>query len=590
MKLVYIISILFLITTFLLLKKTDKKQRLIPSIIYTICLFFCYNTAIVYFLYLLKITGSLLIFSLINYIISILLSLINYNRKEIQKYSINKKEVIVYLIITCLVFLVGYYRFRGFTSISYESGDSGIHYYHAEIFSKELSLLDEKNSKDIVYGNFKGVMPISYINAGLFLKVFSNFKTYKAFMIYDVITLILASLLFLSTIMKITENKKSNYLYCIVVTLIYILAFPLNSFIFGFCYLSLSIMVINLLYLTIINIKHNLNTNLLLNLILLFIINFSVFFSYYLFVPATYLSLGLYYIYLWKKKKISLKKLLLYGILTLVIPFILGIIYFLLPTFIKTNIAGISKSISLKGYSYDSITNIYIFVIFSILFVFNFTQEKPKKINYLKLNLFIISLNILIFFFLYIIGKASLYYFYKLFYVYWLFAILSLGKQFIDLKKAIYIIFGVIIICVSYISIAPTSRLSSALEKLNIYNWNTRTFSNDKIMYTKEELELTEKTTDFNDICVNNNRFLITGTTLRNVWFYSLTKNIPAATPIDNSPRSIYKLDNIELKIWKRVTEYKCLVYFYEFDKNSEEMSKYQVLYSNKAGAILKKQ
>ena len=151
-----------------------------------------------------------------------------------------------------------------------------------------------------------------------------------------------------------------------------------------------------------------------------------------------------------------------------------------------------------------------------------------------------------------------------------------------------YIIFGIIAICTSYILIAPTTTLATALEKLNIYNWNARAFSDDRIMYTKEELELTEKTTDFNDICVNNKRFLITGTTAKNVWFYSLTKNIPSTTPIRNQ-RSIYELNNLELELWKRVSEYECLVYFYELDKDTEAMSKYQVLYSNEAGAILKK-
>lgn len=590
MKLFYIISILFLSISFLLLKKTNQKQRLLPSIIYNICLLFCYNTVISYIIYYLNLTGSLFVYSIINYIISILLSIITIKRKKVQKYKIDKKELIVYLIIACIVFLIGYYRFRGFTSISYESGDSGIHYYHAEIFSKELSLLDKKNSKDIVYGNFDRVMPISYVNGGLFLNIFTNLKSYKAFIIYDTLTIVIAALLFLGTIMKLTENKKANYLYCIALTLIYILAFPLNSFLFGFCYLSLSIIVINLLYLTIINIKHNLNNNVILNLIILFIINFSIFFSYYLFVPSVYLSLGIYYIYLWKNKKINTNKLILYGSITLVIPFIIGFIYFLLPTIIKNNnMSSISKSVSVKGYSYDSITNIYIFIIFSILFIFKLTQQKINRIKYLGLNVLIISINIILFFLLFLIGKASLYYFYKLFYAYWLFAILALSLQLITYKKAIYTILIIVILCTSYVLGFPKTTLAYTLENINIYNWNARAFASDRIMYTKDELKLVEKSLDYNDICVNNNRFLITGTTLKNVWFYSLTKNIPATTPIDNSPRSIYKLDNLKLENWKRVSEHKCLIYFYENNKNKKEMEKYQVLYSNKAGAILKK-
>ena len=252
MKYIYILSVIFLFVFFLLYKKTDKKICFWSAIIYSLALLVCYNTFIVYIAYLLKLDGSLLLYSIINFVVgSILLVLTFIRKKGIQKYSFDKRKLIVILLVGLIVFLVGFFRFRGFNEISYESGDSAVHYRHALVFSEELTILDESNSRDYVFNKFVRVLPISYINCGFLFNLLSGFKTYIVFSIYNVLFLVLSALVFFITIIDIFKYNKKDYIYGLILTIFYILAFPLNNFIMGFCYFGISIMVINLLYLTI---------------------------------------------------------------------------------------------------------------------------------------------------------------------------------------------------------------------------------------------------------------------------------------------------------------------------------------------------
>lgn len=588
----YILSVLYLFIMFLSYKKSDKKISIISSIIYAIALLFCYNTVIVYFNSLLNIDGSLLVFSIINSVVATILGGVTLKRKKIQKYQFNKKEFVVVACLIIVIFLIGYFRFRGFTSISYESGDSAIHYRQAVYFSEKLSLLNEYNSKDMVYKDFRGAMPISYVNAGILLNLFSNFKPYKVFFCYDTFCLMLCSLLFFSTISKVLNAEKKSFLF--VLTLLYTLAYPMNSFLFGFCYLGLGVMVANLLYLTIIDFDKTWNNNFIYKLVIMFILCFSLFFSYYLFVPCLYLAVGLYYIYLWKLKDISFTKMFLYGGITLVIPFVIGFVrFFLLPRYIMVTEPSISFIIGSWGYSYQNFTPIYVFVMVSFLMLFElFQKEKKEKknVNILNFIMYILMAYIFIFLVLYIFKVVSAYYLYKLFYLYWLFVIIVFIKKLVVYQKYIYLLFGIVLMLSCYILVWPDTRFTNALVGINIYHYNTRSFADNRITYNSDEVKLMEHTIKYKDVCNENNHFIIIGGVNKNVWFYSVTGMIPTMTPINGDSRNLYSMPNPTLDGWDRVSEYNCAVYFYDGYENEEiDELRFEVLYENDGGAILKR-
>ena len=583
MKLLYIISIIILITSFLILKKNNKKDNIINSIIYSICFMFPYQTIVVYISGLFNLGGSLIYYSMINILISLFLLIPTINKKEHQKYYFPKNEIFLYLVLILFIFTVVFIRFKGFSILTYLSDDSSIHYRMAMHFKKNLSYLNETNHKDLISNNFARAMPVSYINGGFFLKIFEHYKSYKVFIIYDLLCLILSSILFLSTIIKLYKNKNNKYLSFLIIAILYSMAFPLNNLLYGFCYLGISIMVINLIFITIKEIETNINKNMYLNLIILFILNFTLFFSYYLFVPNIYLSLGLFYIILYKTKKIKLITLLKYGIITLIIPFIIGFIHFILP-----NNGTVVKAITYYGTIYNNLTPIYLFIAFIGYLGYKSYKKELNIKDYLSLNTYITSSYCIIFLVLYILKKSELYYFYKLFYLFPLFIGLLLTKKFINNKKVINLCLITFLILIIIPIICGKSNISTFTSKTNIYSFNANEIFNTETRFNKEELVLIEEVKKNRKVCIYNHEIPIITKKYKKYWYYAITNIIPIT---NHNNTGGHQLDNPSVNFywWENNTKHPCIVYFNEGTNLNYSHEKYKVLYQNSGGLILKK-
>lgn len=584
MSIIYVLSIVYLAVSFLIHKKNNEKKSIVSSIIYAVCLLFCYNTLIVYICSFFNIGGSLFNYSLVNCIVGTILNLISFKCRERQEYFFDKKEFISSFVIVLVVLLISFCRFRCFTTLSYETGDPAVHYKHALTFKENLEILNKENSENFVYGNFSGVMPISYVNCGLMMMVMDNIPTYRVFVFFDVFSLMASSLLFFITIINVF--KKKEYLYSLGLSLIYLLGFPLNNMLFGFCYLGLGVMVINLLVLTMLSLI-NYHKYIFMNLIILFMLSFSVFFSYYLFMPFVYLTLGIYYIYLFKSKKLTLKELFIYEVITLVIPFVLGLIKFVLPGFIEIDGTNVITIMGCDGYIYDNDSAGYFFVLMSIVFLIR-SILKRKELKQFDYWMGCILGYVLLFYILRMINVISPYYFYKLFYLYWFFAIIFVGKLLIKKRYCLYTLLVSVLIIMGVVLIFPNNSFSEYLIESNVFSWNARNFLDDKITFTKDELEIVNESIKYESDCVENGEFLISGHRFKNVWYYSMTDNIPLyGYQYDKS--SGLGSYNITFDFWRDLENYKCLIYFYEDDKKNINESKLDILFSNEEGAILMK-
>lgn len=588
MIILYILSVVYLLVIFLMYRKKDSKLCIISSFVYTIAVLFCYNTFIVYFLYLLGINGSILIFSIINYFIgSIILLIIYLKGKKIQKYYLDKKKIALFIVMGLIIFLLGCFRFRGFKTISYETVDSAIHYRHAVAFAEELSILDINNSKDDVFGAFVRVMPISYVNCGILFNLFDGFRDYMVFSVYNVFCLMLSSWLFLVTIIDVFRYKKKDYIYALIFSLFYILGFPLNSFLFGFCYLSLGIMVVNLLYLTIWHFKDEFDKNIIFKLIVITLVTFSVFYSYYLFVPAVYLALGIYYIMLYKKKKMDFKTMSLYGIITLIVPFIIGFSYFFITLFKDKGVGIVATMIGTPGNIYNNITPMYLFVF--VTGYLGYLLTKNKKQDYLKLNMYIITVYIAIFLVLYIFKRADIYYFYKLFYMYWFFLLMFFAKEVSSFKKIFYSVLVVLLGISIFVHFFPTNKASLFFAQTNIFTWNARSFIKERIVFEADEVEVMEKSMNYHNMCVNDNYFPMVNNGMKRIWYYAVTDTIPIIWPATGQVEILYDYILPSFSIWEYVSnEYPCVVYYYENGEIDIDSEKYEILYENDAGMIVK--
>ena len=99
MNIIYIITSIVLILSYLLMKKEDKKYNIIHSIIISAIIFLTYNIFISTIMFFTYIKSTLLNLSILNIVFSIYPIHTIRKNKEIQKYYLNKIDLIAVIII-----------------------------------------------------------------------------------------------------------------------------------------------------------------------------------------------------------------------------------------------------------------------------------------------------------------------------------------------------------------------------------------------------------------------------------------------------------------------------------------------------------
>lgn len=251
MSYIYILSSVILISLFVLYKKNDKKLDIFTHLGLFIVLYLCYNTFICYVFSNIRIPINLISLSIINYAISAILLAVILKTKKIQKYKLNKIDIIAFIIIIAVTGIVSYFDFGNSFNIKYLTTDSSIHYLAArEFYENDTLLLNVANDIESS-GN---MMPGAYTNTGILFKTFAPIigetNLYKIFISFDIFMLILAGMMMYISIKKFNENKYVNIL-AIIVSVLYMLGYPLNNMLSGYCYLGLGIIIINTIFIYI---------------------------------------------------------------------------------------------------------------------------------------------------------------------------------------------------------------------------------------------------------------------------------------------------------------------------------------------------
>lgn len=337
---IYVASVIFLQIIFLCKKKTDKKLNIFSTIGVSIVLIMCFNAFVSYCLTFFALKTSITTLTIINLVLSLIIGILilkdrkNNSKFTMQKYEVNKMDIFAIVIIGIITIFTAVLNFDILFNIKYESSDPSCHYLTSLKFMKEEKLLSV--SEDDVYNNFTSRKFASYVNSGLLMKCFEGkidyIDNYKIFIAFGIFILFLTGYMLYCVLNHFSKDDKTKAL-ALVVTILCVLGYPLNSLLFGFEYMSLSftviLAIIEIIYLIgkdFINKKWYITT--------LFLLNFGIFCSYYMFVPFVYPAEWIYLcIFSYQKdKKILTKSNIFVLTITLLLPFLLGYIYHLAPS------------------------------------------------------------------------------------------------------------------------------------------------------------------------------------------------------------------------------------------------------------------
>lgn len=598
MEIINILTLLMLFILITITKKSENKLNIILQTIINIVIILVYNIFICYTLNIIKIPINLISLSIINIIASISLGMKIYKDKGIQKYFIDKKDIVFVLLITIIIGIVAYKNFGFPFNIKYETSDPYIHARAAILFSEEQTLLNNIDDGIIKFNNF---MPGAYINCGLIMKVCNNIidpiDKYQIFIGFSIFMFYMTAL---SMYALCTSDNKTTKLISFICTLLFALGYPLNSMLFGFEYLSMLILVaVATLYIVKNYKQYNINKYLII--IEMFLLNLAIFMSYYLFVPLMY---GIEIVVFLANKKTDKQKLitknnLIILFITVILPSIMGLIYLILPQFINTPNNTVVDVAKLDGTIYRNyFSNIMLQIPFIFFIMYKEAKEKNKLSNMTIATLITIIFTMLAFLAMKATTIISSYYIAKIYYVLWIFTIYMLNESLIyisnksQIKSAITLGIYLILITISFITnkdIKINFEKIKSQENLTtisqIYNVNLDIIKNSQIDYSYDEIQLLKIAREKMEF---NEKTEIIGRFEHIYWTYSIT----GFSNVDHIKKIYLKGYNKQQKEkWTQNPQNEYILFFKRSDIYEEYKDKIynnrELILENEQGGIL---
>lgn len=603
MKIIYLIILIALLVLFLLVKKTEKKQNIIFWIIVGSIILIPYNVLVSYILTKIGLKCTLLNYSIVNIIALAIIAIKIFKDKSIQKYYLQKRDIIVMVLMLVLTILIAYKQYGFPFNIKYETTDPGVHYNAAKTFYEQKVLLCDAE-KTSYYG-FETFMPAAYVNTGILFEMFSNIldkiDMYMVYILFDLIILYLMSVMFYFSISNNKKGKTKNII-AIILSIIFMLGYPLNSMLFGFAYLSVGLLMITGLLAMAKYIKDK-EMNIVILSIILFLLMYGVFFSYYLFVPVVYSALGLYILFdiikNRKEVKIFSKKNIFKVVIILILPTILGFVYFVLPGLLSEGTTELS-SMSNEGYIYrDLFSNFVLFAPFMIYYIIYVLKNKKNSFSTILSIILIAFIGVT--FIGGMLGKVSSYYYFKSYYVLWILEIylsyraleIMIDNKDTKIFALTYILVYVLITLILYFGIDQkiTNRniLFNPAQKssylLDIQNLNTAFVNRDTTIIKRRQIDAI-KYIDSNIDESERDNVIVYANGMQRLWIYELTgiTDTQKQSQLYNCP-----INSIEEYI---NSDKKYLLYMVNNDLElelSNQANEYDIIFYNEYSAILAK-
>ncbi len=551
MGFIYFISVLFVLTLFILIPKAKHAQNIIIWLPMSYIGYECYITLIGGLLTLLHIPVYLFSISIINYVLGIFLLGYLLKIKKIQTFYWDKLDSVVFLFLIVGILIFSLNHFTPDLRIRFETSDPGTHLKIA---------MDVVNSRSVI-SDFTS-MYMGQLTNGLWIEMlmpfFKGTFVYKSFILKQIFNFIITSVAFYSCLRLFVISKRQK-MGAITFTLLYIAGYPLSDFLFGFVYLGIAITVIMFCFFMVYHyLYEDMEESIILFCISIGCLGVGV--GYTLFAPIVFFAIFFCVLYKFaqksKPKKIIYivdKKFIFHNLYIFLIPAFFSLWFtFIYPKITGTG-QGLSDALTSEGYIYRSLySDFIIFIPFALVSISH--SFKDKKWNLFS-TLFPLTIIYCSYFFIQMYnGKVSTYYYYKLNFVLWLIIILlafvgtiALYKKSKTLVCSYWATWGLILI----ISISGVdTKLNSKNVLLNPFPNAHSTFEiyiHNKIIYERKS----EVDKGLSDLCVYIEQklreeiapkpILFVGDWLDTYWFEALSNQRMKENYVFNDPTFFIK-------------------------------------------------
>ena len=231
MNIIYVISTILIVGLHMLIYKKQERENWLKYFVLTISILLCYNIVICVILSFVKIKTTLATLTIINFVIALIFSYKIFKDKKIQKYFLNKMDILAIMSIIIIVIFIFIKQYGIPINIKNSTTDAATHYLLAnEFYHYSLPLINE-NSDVLGIWNEHFLMPGAYINTGILLKIVDSSidETYfcKIYVLFEITMWCLSGILMY---LFLSNNKKQKILP-LIFAIIYMIGYPLHTLI-----------------------------------------------------------------------------------------------------------------------------------------------------------------------------------------------------------------------------------------------------------------------------------------------------------------------------------------------------------------------
>ncbi len=429
MGIFYILSLIVLVFGFLIFKKSEEKLNFIKWLLIAIVSIYAYNITVGMILGLLHITAHIWLLAIINIVIGAILGTKAILKKDFQKYEVTKYDIVGLIIVIAIfsvMFVKDLYIYKG--NIAHQAVDSAIHYRAAKHYSENLKLFVFDDDK--TFFNFNIMQTGAYINDGIFMNVIHSITGLDytfIFQIFETLTLFLSGFALYAFFVEKIKSKR-GLIASLVLLGLYIYGFPYNSWIYGFSYLSVGIVMATLLLSVVESLYSDEKIKKIITIPLVVMTGLGLIFSYCLFVPAIFASVCIFCFLKDISNKESKKYFKFFGKTTLIVTGLLllvtvaGIGYLFIPSFFIEGQTNLVSALKIEGEIYEKkLVNLMPYIPFAVLYFAEIIRRiKNKSLRYQDIfSVIIVAYSALLY-----LGMlklyVSVYYLMKTFFILWI--------------------------------------------------------------------------------------------------------------------------------------------------------------------------
>lgn len=436
-SILYLVSLLALFSGFFLMKKSDKKLYAVTWLPLSAVAIMCYQTLTAALLDLVHLPVNIISIAIFNLLLGAVCWYVVFRAKERQQYLCEMVDIIFVLMILFAIALFGVVRYGTELRLHYNAVDGAAH------LSAAMRVIYEEGVDAMYY---------SALHNGILMELlgplFSAGTYYKIYVLGDILHLYLAGFMFWGVIRRYSADRFMK-IAGVIVTFLYLFGYPLNSTLFGFSYLGVSLTVILYVIAVADEIFHE-NIPKWLALSLLALGCLGVFESYVMFVPVIFFGILIWMLVRqYQNGRLFSVNTVWKGLAVFLIPTAIGLWFTYRGIFGAGTGVTVVSQINLEGGTYRNLfTDFVIPLPFAIGGMWRLIKEKKNCLvlyfAYLEV-VFTLALFLLVW-----KGKASGYYYYKNYYVVWLlvFVLAYIGLGWLEKQARVMVTGGFAVWCV----------------------------------------------------------------------------------------------------------------------------------------------